>query len=85
MSTHFNNFIMVRHHFCRCCIFDTILNCFEQKLVQKRIISWLYSGVLYIWYCTSHICFNIWRIIEALLYEQKQTGTSFPNNSTKMV
>lgn len=52
---------------------------------KKRIISWLYSGVLYIWYCTSHICFNIWRIIEALLYEQNKLGHHSQNNSTKMV
>ena len=62
-----------------------IIFVFEQKLVQKRIISWLYSGVLYIWYCTSHICFNIWRIIEALLYEQNKLGHHSQNNSTKMV
>ena len=55
------------------------------KAGSKRIISWLYSGVLYIWYCTSHICFNIWRIIEALLYEQNKLGHHSQNNSTKMV
>ena len=43
-----------------------------------------FTVVFYIFGIALLICFNIWRIIEALLYEQNKLG-HHSQNSTKMV